>query len=68
MSVNISIVKTYPTYINQISLTSVDDEKIEKVRSTNFLDISIDDNLSWSENIHHCKNKVASGFRPAFFD
>ena len=54
IEIKVSKNKNVPTVL-------IDDKKIEMVRSTNFLGINIDDNLSWTEQKHHCKNKVVNG-------
>ena len=40
---------------------SIGSEKLEKVQSTKFLGIIIDDKLKWNAHIDYCKKKISSG-------
>ena len=39
----------------------IDNEHIERVQSTKFLGIHIDEHLIWEHHINHCKKKVSQG-------
>ena len=45
---------------NKAYTLSVNDKKIRKLDKLKFLDVSIDDKLSWDYQIEHIKNKLLS--------
>ena len=49
-----------PNLTDECSLF-INDERLEKVKSTKFLGLHIDECFSWENHIGYCKSKIASG-------
>ena len=57
----LSVKTKYILFTKRPNLTLINDEKLEQVKSTNFLGLHIDECVYWENNIGHCKSKISSG-------